>query len=176
MSSLTNFVHYYPAKICLLKLVLMILFLYGKCNNIYSCKSTGFFFIVTFESLASFVIHPCFLSFWNLLGNPAKQHGQHENQDRHASGQRECQGTGIPLVQTSVPDPDPPDPHVFRPPGSGSTSQRYGSGSGSFYNHAKIVRKPLIPSVLWLFLTYYLWKMMKMYLQKVISRKNCVKN
>jgi len=29
------------------------------------------------------------------------------------------------------PDPDPPDPHVLGPPGSvsGSTSQRYGSGS-----------------------------------------------
>ncbi len=39
--------------------------------------------------------------------------------------------------RTSVPDPDPnpdldpPDPHVFAPPGSESTSQRYGSGSGS---------------------------------------------
>jgi hypothetical protein len=33
-----------------------------------------------------------------------------------------------------------PDPHVFGPPGSGSTSQRYGSVSGSFYHHAKIVR------------------------------------
>ncbi len=40
--------------------------------------------------------------------------------------------------RTSVPDPDPNpdldplDPHVFVPPrsGSGSTSQRYGSGSG----------------------------------------------
>ncbi len=49
------------------------------------------------------------------------------------------------------PDPDPPDPHIFGPPGSGSTSQRYGSGSGScsgfgsgsFYHHAKIVRKTL---------------------------------
>ncbi len=30
-----------------------------------------------------------------------------------------------------VGDPDP-DPHVFWPPGSGSISQRYGSGSGSF--------------------------------------------
>jgi hypothetical protein len=29
----------------------------------------------------------------------------------------------------SVPDPDP---HVFGPPGSGSISQRYGSGSGCF--------------------------------------------
>jgi hypothetical protein len=28
-------------------------------------------------------------------------------------------------------------------PGSGSTSQRYGSGSGSFYHHAKIVRQNL---------------------------------
>jgi hypothetical protein len=41
-----------------------------------------------------------------------------------------------------LPDPDPPDPHVFGPPGSGSPSQRYGSGScsgsGSFYHHAKI--------------------------------------
>ncbi len=76
---------------------------------------------------------------------------------------------------SSVPDPDP---HVFGPPGSVSvsTSQRYGSGSGSFYHHAKIVRKTLIPSVLWLFLTFYLWKMMQMYLLKVISRKNCVKN
>ncbi len=54
---------------------------------------------------------------------------------------------------TSVADTDP-DPHVFGPPGSGSgsTSQRYGSGScsgsGSFYHHAKIVRKTLIPTSL----------------------------
>jgi len=61
-------------------------------------------------------------------------------------------------IECSVPDPDPPDPHVFGPPGSGSTSQRY--GSGSFYHHAKIVRKTLIPSILWLFLTFYLRKMM----------------
>ena len=32
--------------------------------------------------------------------------------------------------------------------GSGSTSKRYGSGSGSFYHQAKIVRKTLIPTVL----------------------------
>jgi hypothetical protein len=41
-------------------------------------------------------------------------------------------------VGTSVADPDPPDLHVFGPPGSGSGSigQRYGSGSGSgsFYH------------------------------------------
>jgi hypothetical protein len=53
----------------------------------------------------------------------------------------------------SVPDPnpDPPDPRVFGPPGS--ISQRYGSGSGScsgsgsFYYQANIVRKTLISTV-----------------------------
>ncbi len=33
---------------------------------------------------------------------------------------------------TSVGDPDPePNSHVFRHPGTGSISQRYGSGAGS---------------------------------------------
>ncbi len=61
---------------------------------------------------------------------------------------------GIFLVDTSVVDLDPnPDPHVFGPPGSGTTSQRYGSGtgsctgSGSFFHRAKIVRKTLIPTI-----------------------------
>ncbi len=37
-------------------------------------------------------------------------------------------------IETSVPDPDPPDPYVLAPPGSGSISQRHvsGFGSGSF--------------------------------------------
>jgi hypothetical protein len=43
------------------------------------------------------------------------------------------------IQESSVADPDPPDPHDFGPPGSGSISQRYRSGSGSFYHHAKIV-------------------------------------
>ncbi len=49
-----------------------------------------------------------------------------------------------------------PDPHVCGPAGSGSISQRYGSGSGSgsFYNKAKIVRKTLIPTVSWLLLDF----------------------
>ncbi len=65
--------------------------------------------------------------------------------------------TGFVHNIVADPDPpDPPDPHVFGPPGSGSTSQtqRYGSGSGSFYHHAKIVRKTLIPTIcdsFWLF-------------------------
>jgi hypothetical protein len=48
-----------------------------------------------------------------------------------------------------IPDPNP-DPYVFGPPGSGSISQRYGSesGPGSFYHHAKMVRKTLIPTIL----------------------------
>jgi hypothetical protein len=48
------------------------------------------------------------------------------------------------------PDPDPLDPRVFGSPGSGSESisQRYGSGSGSFYHEAKLVRKTLISTVL----------------------------
>ncbi len=55
--------------------------------------------------------------------------------------------------------------------GSGSISQSYGSGSKSFFHQAKIVRKTLIPTV-FVTITYYLWKLMKMYLQKVIIRKN----
>ncbi len=58
-------------------------------------------------------------------------------------------------VLTSVadpnPDPDPPDPHVFGPPGSGSGSTSQMFGSGSFYHHAKIVRKTLIPTICYSF-------------------------
>jgi ankyrin repeat-rich membrane spanning protein len=45
----------------------------------------------------------------------------------------------IGVLQASVPDPnpDPPDPHVFWPP-----------GSRSFYHHAKIKRKILNPTIL----------------------------
>jgi hypothetical protein len=56
------------------------------------------------------------------------------------------------LVLHSVANPDP-DPYVFGPPGSGSVSQRY--GSGSLYHQVKIVRKTLIPTVLWLFLLLF---------------------
>jgi hypothetical protein len=45
-------------------------------------------------------------------------------------------------------DQDPPDPYVFGPPGSGSGSINTRYGSGSFCRQAKIVRKPLIPTVL----------------------------
>jgi hypothetical protein len=58
------------------------------------------------------------------------------------------------LSSCSVADPDPLDPYDFGPPGSASVSisQKipYVSGSGSFHHQAKIVRKTLILTVLWL--------------------------
>jgi hypothetical protein len=56
----------------------------------------------------------------------------------------------IIYVFSSVPDPDPPDQHVFGPLGSGSITQKYGSGSGSgsLVLSNKIVMKTLIPTVL----------------------------
>ncbi len=54
-------------------------------------------------------------------------------------------------IATVLVYPSNADPCVFRPPGSGSVSQRY--GSGPFNHQAKIVRKTLIPTVSWLF--YY---------------------
>ncbi len=53
------------------------------------------------------------------------------------------------VVVAGVADPDPSDPYVFFffcPPGSGSISQGY--GSGSFYYKTKIIRKTLIPIAL----------------------------
>ncbi len=52
-----------------------------------------------------------------------------------------------PYVFGSVGDPDPEpdqipkDPHVFGPPGSGSISQRYGPGSGSFLFLIKVLSR-----------------------------------
>ncbi len=48
------------------------------------------------------------------------------------------------------PNPDPSHPYVFGPPGSGSISQRFGSGSRSWCHQAKIGRKNLIHTILWL--------------------------
>ncbi len=76
-------------------------------------------------------------------------------------------------VECSVADPDPSDPYVFGPPGSGigSSSQRH--GSGSFHHQAKIVRKTLILTVLLLFFDFLSLKndVNVRYLQKVKSRK-----
>ncbi len=56
--------------------------------------------------------------------------------------------TRIHSDSVADPDPDPPDPHVFGPP-----------GSGSFYSQAKIVGKTLIPSALWLLFDFLSLKM-----------------
>ncbi len=73
----------------------------------------------------------------------------------------------VQISSVADPDPDPPDPHVFGPPGSGFISQRYGagseSGSGSFYHQAK--KNKNLDS--YCFVT----SLMYMYLQKVISKK-----
>ena len=66
-----------------------------------------------------------------------------------------------------VPDPDP---HVFGPPGSGSISQRYEFGSGSFCQQAMIVRKALI-TVLCLVLDFLSLKNDVNVPTEVISRK-----
>jgi hypothetical protein len=70
-------------------------------------------------------------------------------------------------VRNSVPDPnpDPPDPHVFGPP-----------GSGSFYHHAKIVRIGNIDS--YYFVTLFDFLSLKNDVNvpsKSNSRKICVK-
>jgi hypothetical protein len=44
-------------------------------------------------------------------------------------------------VESSVGDPDPQDPHVFGPPGSGYISHTYGSRSGSFPFLIKVLRR-----------------------------------
>ncbi len=55
-------------------------------------------------------------------------------------------GTFNSLLSTVVD----PDPYVFGPPGSASGSISHNYGSGSFHHQAKIVRKALIITVLWL--------------------------
>ncbi len=79
-------------------------------------------------------------------------------------------------LTSSVPDPNP-DPHVFGPPGSGSISQMYGSGSGSgsFYHQAKKGRKTLIPTVLWLLLAFLSLKNDVNVPSKSNKKKNCFK-
>jgi hypothetical protein len=62
--------------------------------------------------------------------------------------------TGKPV--TSFADSDSLDPYVFRSPGSVSASQMYGSGSGSFYHQAKMLRKTFIPTGTVLFCGFFM--------------------
>ncbi len=83
------------------------------------------------------------------------------------------------MVRNSVPDPYP-DPHVYGPPGSWSESisQGYGSGSGSgsFHQQAKMVRKTLIPTVLWLLLDFLSLKNDVNVPSKSNKQENFIKN
>ncbi len=99
---------------------------------------------------------------------------------------------------SSVLDPDPPDSHVFGPPGSRSTSQRYGSGSTRF-TCFWASRIQIHQSEVWIririllsscknskktldsfyFVTLFDFSSLKNHvnaLSKSNSRKNCVKN
>jgi hypothetical protein len=73
---------------------------------------------------------------------------------------------GIPVEKNAVCSsvPDPPDPRVFLPPGSGSTSQWYGygsgSGSGSGLSSYKNYKKNLE--------SYYFVTLFDFYLRKII--------
>ncbi len=77
----------------------------------------------------------------------------------------------------TVADPDPSDPYVFGPPGSGSSSQRYGSGSRSFYHHTKIVKKSwfCLP-FLWLLFDFLSVKTIVNVPSKSNKQKNLGKN
>jgi hypothetical protein len=46
---------------------------------------------------------------------------------RYGIFQRDSLKIMLLLISVGEPDPDPQDPHVFGPPGSGSISQRCGS-------------------------------------------------
>ncbi len=61
----------------------------------------------------------------------------------------ELRGFILSVLKRSVADPDP---YVLGPPcsASGSVSHKYGSGSRSFHHQAKIVRKTLMSTFLWL--------------------------
>jgi hypothetical protein len=73
-----------------------------------------------------------------------------------------------PVVRGRIPPPTSvadPHPYVLRPPGSGSgfrsSRTRYGSGSGSFYNQAKIIKKTSILLFCDFFMTFIFEKWCK---------------
>ncbi len=84
-------------------------------------------------------------------GDPeAEDPGEAGEGDRPAEGDRDLQASRTGIFCSILdpylnPDPNQPDPHVFGP---------LGSGSGSFYHQATIVRKTLIRTVLWPLLNF----------------------
>jgi hypothetical protein len=82
-----------------------------------------------------------------------------------------CDGDGHCCGSRS---PSPKDPYVFGPPGSGFGSVRQRYGSGSFYHQAKIVRKTLIPTVLWLLYDFLSLKWCKCTFKKYKQKNSFV--
>jgi hypothetical protein len=64
----------------------------------------------------------------------APRQRSHENNHLVYGTFQECLGRAVEGSSVADPNPDPPDPHVFEPPGSESGSIIQGSGSGSFYH------------------------------------------
>ncbi len=79
--------------------------------------------------------------------------------DRHFSTYDRVEGRAVGELLGNDEPLEPPAASVADP--DLGTSQR--DGSGSFYHHAKIVRKTLIPTITWPFLTFYLWKIVLKY-------------
>ncbi len=127
--------------------------------------------LVRMEAVVSWLYKSCLTHLDKAVGKPQHVHDGHNALVEveavisclHDSGQSlqpllqfpKEKSIFVKKTKCGVADPDP---YVFGPPGSGSTSistrYRSGSDSGSFYHQAKIVRKTLIPSVLWLFMTF----------------------
>jgi hypothetical protein len=81
-------------------------------------------------------------------------------------------------LKASVPDPDPPDTHGFGPPGSGSISQRCGSGFGSSHHPVIIKQNSKKNLDSYCFVTSLDFLSLKNDVNvpsKSNSRKNCVK-
>jgi hypothetical protein len=79
------------------------------------------------------------------------------------------------MVTNSVQDPDPPDPHVFGPPGSRSTSQRYGSELRILLSSCKNSKK-ILDSYYFVTLFDFLSLKNDVNVPSKINRNNCVKN
>jgi len=92
--------------------------------------------VANHECLKPRTLRPAYFVF--IASNRLQYFNENRNNAHHII---DCSLRVLKLTRTSVvdqdPNPDPSDPYVFGLP-----------GSGSFYHHAKIVRKTLIPTVL----------------------------
>ncbi len=136
---------FYWVLIILTKNICCSLFRYIICRNtciILSCWALQHFFqcdiyVVEFRGeKVSAIIKENMLNFpWidygGFLGPPLPLFLWKPNQ-RQLSVRIFLYQENFIFISVADSNPDPPDPHVFGPPGSGSISQRYGSGSRFF--------------------------------------------